>query len=99
MTWRVLTLSTGEIPMAAKIAEDRQRKAYAGQSVRLLDIPADAGRGFGVFDHAGEEGDPARLADAIKSAALASFGTAGPAFVKALVSTAWRRRRSSPPRS
>ncbi|TNC12675.1 DUF927 domain-containing protein [Methylobacterium terricola] len=84
-TWRVLTLSTGEIPMAAKIAEDRQRKAYAGQSVRLLDIPADAGCGFGVFDHAGEEGDPARLADAIKSAAVASFGTAGPAFVRGLV--------------
>ncbi|WP_018263398.1 DUF927 domain-containing protein [Methylobacterium sp. WSM2598] len=84
MTWRVLTLSTGEIPMAAKISEDRQRRAYAGQAVRLLDIPADAGQGFGVFDHAGEEGDPARLADTIKEAALRAYGTAGPAFVRAL---------------
>lgn len=85
MTWRVLTLSTGEIPMAAKIQEDRQRKAYAGQEVRLLDTPADAGRGFGVFDHAGEHGDPARLADAVRDSALAAYGTAGPAFVRALV--------------
>ncbi len=58
MTWRVLTLSTGELPMAAKIAEDKQRKAYAGQAVRLLDVPADAGRGFGLFDSAGQDGDP-----------------------------------------
>ncbi|WP_018262251.1 DUF927 domain-containing protein [Methylobacterium sp. WSM2598] len=84
MTWRVLTLSTGEIPMPAKISEDRHRRAYAGQAVRLLDIPADAGQGFGTFDHAGEEGDPARLADAIKDAAVGAYGTAGPAFVRAL---------------
>lgn len=85
MTWRVLTLSTGEIPMAAKIAEDRQRRAYAGQAVRLLDIPADAGHGLGVFDHAGGEGDAGRLADAVKEAALSAYGTAGPAFVREIV--------------
>ncbi|GJD51281.1 hypothetical protein OPKNFCMD_4035 [Methylobacterium crusticola] len=85
MTWRVLTLSTGEIPMAAKIAEDRQRRAYAGQAVRLLDIPADSGKGYGVFDHLGKHGDPARLADAIKDSALSAYGVAGPAFVRGLV--------------
>ncbi|MCJ2069751.1 DUF927 domain-containing protein, partial [Methylobacterium sp. J-030] len=85
MTWRVLTLSTGELPMAAKIAEDKQRKAYAGQAVRLLDVPADAGRGFGLFDHAGPDGDPARLAEALQKAALSAYGEAGPAFVRALM--------------
>jgi uncharacterized protein (DUF927 family) len=85
LTWRVLTLSTGEMPMAAKIAEDKQRRAYAGQAVRLLDIPADAGRGFGVFDHPGDEGDPARLAEALQQAATGAYGEAGPAFVRALV--------------
>ncbi len=85
LTWRVLTLSTGEMPMAAKIAEDKQRRAYAGQAVRLLDIPADAGRGFGVFDHAGDEDDPARLAEALQQAATGAYGEAGPAFVRALV--------------
>ncbi|MGH1571919.1 DUF927 domain-containing protein [Methylobacterium sp. P31] len=85
-TWRVLTLSTGEIPMAAKVMEDKQRRVHAGQSVRLLDIPADAGRGFGVFDHPGSDGDAARLAETIKDSALASYGTAGPAFVEAIIS-------------
>jgi len=85
MTWRVLTLSTGELPMAAKIAEDKQRKAYAGQAVRLLDVPADAGRGFGLFDNAGPDGDPARLAEALQKAALSAYGEAGPAFVRALM--------------
>jgi putative DNA primase/helicase len=42
MTWRVMVLSTGEVPMSVKIEEDRNRKAHAGQQVRLLDIPADA---------------------------------------------------------
>ena len=85
MTWRVLTLSTGELPMAAKIAEDKQRKAYAGQAVRLLDVPADAGRGYGVFDNGGPDGEPARLAEALQKAALSAYGEAGPAFVRALM--------------
>jgi putative DNA primase/helicase len=65
MTWRVLMLSTGEIAMTAKVSEDRTRWAYAGQAVRLLDIPADAGRGHSVFDVPGAAGEAGRLADAI----------------------------------
>jgi hypothetical protein len=80
-----MVLSTGEMPMAAKINEDRNgRRAQAGQAVRLLDIPADANKGFGVFDHAGTDNDAARLADALKRAARTTYGTAGPAFVKRL---------------
>ena len=86
LTWRVMVLSTGEMPMAAKINEDRNgRRAQAGQAVRLLDIPADANKGFGVFDHAGADNDAARLADAIKKGARTTYGTAGPAFVKRLL--------------
>ena len=54
------------------------------QAVRLLDIPADAGKGFGAFDHAGPDNDAARLSDALKRAARTSYGTAGPAFIKRL---------------
>jgi putative DNA primase/helicase len=86
LTWRVMVLSTGEMPMAAKINEDRNgRRAQAGQAVRLLDIPADANKGFGVFDHAGTDNDAARLADAIKRAARTTYGTAGPTFIKRLL--------------
>ena len=94
MTWRVLTLSTGELPMAAKIAEDRQRRAYAGQAVRLLDVPADAGRGYGVFDGPGLDGDPALLAEAIQKSARTAYGEAGPAFVRALMDLGQEEARS-----
>ena len=49
--WRVLFLSSGEIGLAAKVAEDgRCRKLTAGQQVRVIDIPADAGAGLGLLE-------------------------------------------------
>jgi uncharacterized protein (DUF927 family) len=84
-TWRAMILSTGEVPIAVKIAEDHGRKTYAGQGVRMLDIPADAGHGFGVFDNAGPHDDPSKLAEAIKLAATNAYGAAGPAFVRCLI--------------
>lgn len=84
-TWRVPLLSTGEMPMQAKIKESG-RKSRAGQSVRILDVPADAGNGFGCFDHAGPDGDPGKLADAIKHEAQTHYGTAGPEFIRRLLS-------------
>ncbi|MBX3518432.1 MAG: DUF927 domain-containing protein [Xanthobacteraceae bacterium] len=83
-TWRVPLLSTGEMPMEAKIKESG-RKSRAGQSVRVLDIPADGGAGFGCFDHAGPDGDPGKLADAIKHEAQTNYGTAGPEFIRRLL--------------
>jgi uncharacterized protein (DUF927 family) len=79
-----MVLSTGEVRIADKLAENRQR-ARAGHQVRLIDVPADAGAGFGAFDNAGPEGDPKALADMIKAAAQHSYGTAGPEFVRRLV--------------
>ena len=43
-------VSTGEVSIASKVEEDRNRRARAGQEVRILDIPADAGQGYGAFD-------------------------------------------------
>jgi putative DNA primase/helicase len=83
-SWRVSIVSTGELPMTAKLMESG-RKTHAGQLVRMLDLPADAGCGFGVFDGPGPLGDPARLADVIKRAAGTVYGTAGPAFLRRLV--------------
>src|SRR5262249_25382345 len=84
-TWRVFVLSSGEQPMAIKISEERRMRARAGQMVRLLDIPADAGRGFGVFDGPGPNGGPGQLADQIKIEATTYYGTDGPAFVRRLI--------------
>jgi uncharacterized protein (DUF927 family) len=48
-SWNLFFLSSGEQSLAAKLAEDR-RRVSAGQELRLLDIPADAGAGFGLFN-------------------------------------------------
>jgi putative DNA primase/helicase len=47
--WRLLFLSTGELSLAEKMNEAGQR-ARAGQETRLVDVPADAGAGFGLFE-------------------------------------------------
>lgn len=38
-TWKVNFLSTGEMPIAEKIAESGKRKVKAGQEVRMVDLP------------------------------------------------------------
>jgi putative DNA primase/helicase len=49
--WRLLFLSSGEIGLAEKLSEDgRGRQLSAGQQVRIVDIPADAGAGLGIFE-------------------------------------------------
>jgi putative DNA primase/helicase len=48
-TWRVMALSSGEIGMSEKLGEVG-KKAKAGQSVRLIEIPADTGAGFKLFE-------------------------------------------------
>jgi putative DNA primase/helicase len=85
-SWRVMVLSTGEITVESKLTEDRGRKPRAGQSVRMLDIPAD--RGFGVFDYAGPDDDAGKLAKAFKQAAMSAYGFAGPEFVRRLIDEA-----------
>jgi putative DNA primase/helicase len=84
-SWRVLFLSSGEQPVEAKLLEAPGRKAHAGQLVRMLDVPADRGAGFGVFDNGGPDDDAAALAKSIKLAATSRYGTAGPAFVRKLI--------------
>ena len=79
-----MILSTGEVRLADKIVEGRQR-AMAGQMVRLLDVPADVGKGAGAFDGVGTFQSPKVLSDSIKQAARSHYGTAGPAFVEAIL--------------
>ena len=80
--WRVLFLSSGETGLANKVAEDgRGRKLAAGQKVRVIDLPADSGCGFGMFEdiHGFESADA--FARHLKQAASEYYGTAAPNFV------------------
>jgi uncharacterized protein (DUF927 family) len=83
-TWRVLMISSGELPIEAKLNEDlRRARAQAGHLVRAIDI--NARREFGAFDRAHVDFDPLTFADQLKRAALANYGTAGPEFVRQLI--------------
>jgi uncharacterized protein (DUF927 family) len=81
LTWLTTVLSTGELRLTDKLRENGQRP-MAGQCIRLVDVPADAGQGFGVFSHPGVTGSAKDLADHIKLAARTHYGTAGPAFLE-----------------
>lgn len=84
MVWRVLFLSTGEIDLADKIAEAGQRQR-AGQEVRIVDVPADAGAGHGLFETLHDMESPAELAEALIIGTRRHFGTAGREFLAALM--------------
>src|SRR4029453_14062513 len=83
LTWRLVLLSTGETSLEHHIADTGQR-IQAGQEVRLVDVPADAGTGLGMFeDLHGAESSKA-FADQLREATPRHYGHAGRAFVAAL---------------
>lgn len=84
--WRVMVLSTGEVALAVHISTGRRgARLMAGQELRLLDLPADAGAGMGAWETLHNIPSPAGFSDAIKAAGAAHYGHAGPAFVRGLV--------------
>ncbi|MCP5475240.1 MAG: DUF927 domain-containing protein [Rhodanobacteraceae bacterium] len=82
-TWRVLFLSTGEIGLANLMQEAGGRER-GGMAVRVVDLPADAGAGLGVFDVVPEGMRPGEFADALRAAASRYHGTAINGFLDAL---------------
>ncbi len=74
--WRVLFLSTGEIGLAEKIGEDPRKRTTAGQEIRVIDLPADAGAGLGLFENLHGFNRPSDLADHLKSASAQNYGLA-----------------------
>ena len=84
--WRIMVLSNGEMTLRDKMTEAGQ-KIRAGQEVRLIDIPADAEAGYGLFEdiHDAESAD--EFADQIKAAARRFYGAPLRAFLESLVET------------
>lgn len=82
-SWRCFILSTGEVGLAEKIREEGGR-ARAGQEVRLVDIPADAGAGMGILEELHGHASPQAFADALKQSAATNYGHAARAFIRAL---------------
>lgn len=93
--WRLLFLSSGEIGLADKVAEDgRGRRAAAGQQVRVVDIAADAGAGHGLFEDLHGFASADAFARHLKVAAGTHYGLAGRAFVDAVAGDADRVREA-----
>lgn len=82
-TWRVLFLSAGEVGLDSLVKEGGGR-VQAGQQVRVVDVPADAGAGLGLFDTVPDGMTPGAFADGLKSAAAKYHGTALLAFLRLL---------------
>lgn len=84
--WLVLSVSTGEISLAEHIRSSAKGgRVMAGQELRLLDIPADAGKGLGIWETLHGFDDPALFSEAVNGGTRDHYGHAGPAFVERFV--------------
>jgi uncharacterized protein (DUF927 family) len=81
--WRLLFLSAGEVGLSQHL-RDAGKKIKAGQAVRLVDIPADAGKELGIFEilHNCESG--AQLSQLLNEATTYYYGTPSIAFLNAI---------------
>jgi putative DNA primase/helicase len=78
--FRLMFLSTGEIGLAEKLGENR-KQAKAGQTVRMLEIPADAGAKLGIFEHLHDFSSADEFAKHLSQMAQETCGHAAHAFL------------------
>jgi len=83
--WLLLFLSSGELSLADHMASSgKGSRAAAGQELRLVDVPSDAGSGMGIWEALHGAPGAAQLSEAVKKAARSHYGHAGPAFLERL---------------
>ncbi|MBB2165379.1 DUF927 domain-containing protein [Gluconacetobacter sp. 1b LMG 1731] len=81
--WKILFLSTGERTLADMNAE-AGRATKAGQEVRFVDIPADAGAGSGLFERLHHADAPGDLAEHLRAETGQLYGAPFRAFLTRL---------------
>ena len=84
LRWRLLFLSSGEAGLAEHMAL-AGRKPKAGMEVRLLDIPADAGHGLGVFDTLHDYPSGSAFSKALTESTSKYFGALALVFIAEVV--------------
>lgn len=82
--WQILVLSCGEKPLDS-FFQSSNTDWHAGQAARLASIPANAGKGYGVFDTLHEFEQGGALSEHLNEAATKYHGSAGRAFVRVLL--------------
>ena len=85
--WKLLFLSSGEKSMADH-AREGGKAARAGQEIRMADIPADAGRGMGVFEDLHHHEGGAAFSRHLVAQAQACHGAVGRAWLQWLTENA-----------
>ena len=89
--YQTMVLSTGELTLdeMERHSAGARRQTFAGAEIRLPSIPADAGKGLGLFDTIqkfdGKDRGAARFADALRTASRSHYGHAGPRFVESVI--------------
>lgn len=83
-TWRLLFLSAGEIGLGQHMAE-AGKQSRAGQELRLAEIPADAGAGFGIFENLHGSINGNEFSKLITQACRSNYGHPFIEFLKKLV--------------
>jgi len=88
LSWRLLFLSAGELGLADHMAEGMKR-ARTGQEVRMADIPADAGAGYGMLENLhGMDGGGSAFSRHIVEQAGRCYGGPGRAWLQWLTENA-----------
>jgi putative DNA primase/helicase len=83
-TWRLLFLSAGETGLAEHMSEANKR-TRAGQELRMIDLPADAGAGLGLFEELHGEAGGGALVQRLSRAVDTTHGSVGRAWLEHLV--------------
>ena len=82
--WLIQLLSTGEQTIDEKIEETGKLRAMAGQSVRVVNLPIDGGKGKNAYSSLNGFANEAALSEHLKKAAKRYYGTPLRAFLTAL---------------
>jgi putative DNA primase/helicase len=78
---RCNVISTGELTIESAQKSVR-KETPGGLDVRLVNIPADAGAGMGMFENLHGIEVPAKFADHLRDLTAQNYGTAGRAFLE-----------------
>jgi putative DNA primase/helicase len=86
LRFRALFLSTGELGLSEKIAEGGTgTKTFAGQEVRMVDLPADPGAGLGILENLHERDSAAVFFQELRTATARFYGVPFRVFLRHLV--------------
>lgn len=95
LTWLLLWLSTGEHGLLHYM-EAAGTKPDAGMEVRQLDIPADAGAGFGLFEELHGHKDARAFAENLRTVCDKYHGAVGIAWLERVAANLDEIRRDLP---